>query len=275
MGSTLRRSLVLPAALVALAFAAGGAGGAVSAGGTEIEGVWSFNGGAVGIQSLSDGSLQGTVVSPTTLATCEHPVGQIMWTAMTARPDGSYWGLHQWFHGTKCEANPVLGRTAWRVMTSADGSRVLIVCLSKPGDESQPTIAADGTTANVSYGCLQSSPLAPLPGSSEKISFEDLVTISSVGTCRTSLKLTLRNPKYDPLKEVSIRVNGMKIATVRGAVKLHKAIVLRDLPEGKYKVRVVAVTVLDRRFSRVRSYRGCKSSSAKVGARGTRPHVSR
>jgi hypothetical protein len=258
-----------------LVFAAGGAGGAVSAGGTEIEGVWSFNGGAVGIQSLSDGSLQGTVVSPTTLATCEHPVGQVMWTAMKARPGGSYWGLHQWFHGTKCAVNPVLGRTAWRPMTSADGSRVLVVCFSKPGDESQPTIAADGTTANASYGCLKSSPLAPLPGSSKKISFEDLVAISSVDTCRTSLKLTLRNPKYDPLKEVSIRVNGMKIAAIRGSVNLHRAIVLRDLPEGKYKVRVVAVTVLDRRFSRVRSYRGCKSSSVKVGARGPRPHVSR
>jgi hypothetical protein len=272
MSSTLRKSFVLPAVLLALAFAASGAKAADSA---EIEGVWSFDGGAVGIQGLSDGSFQGTVVAPTTFATCEHPVGQVMWTAMKARPDGSYWGLHQWFHGAKCEVNPVLGRTAWRAMTTADGSRVLAVCFSKPGDESQPTIAADGTTENASYGCLESSPLAPLPGSSEKISFEDLVTIASVGSCRTSLKLTLRNPKYDPLKEVSIRVNGMKIAAVRGSANLRKAIVLRDLPEGKYKVRVVAVTVLERRFSRVRSYRGCKSSSAKVGARGPRPHVSR
>lgn len=270
MSSTLRKLLALPAALVALAFAASGA----SADSAEIEGVWSFNGGAVGIQGLSDGSLQGTVVSPTTLATCEHPVGQVMWTAMRARPDGSYWGLHQWFHG-RCEVNPVLGRTAWRSMASADGSRVLIVCLSKPGDESQPTIAADGATANASYGCLQSSPLAPLPGGSEKTSFEDLVTISSVGSCRTSLKLTLRSLKYDPLKEVWIRVNGKKIATVRGSANLRKAIVLRDLPEGKYKVRVVVVTVLDQRFSRVRFYRGCKSNSAKIGARGPRSHVSR
>jgi hypothetical protein len=274
MSSTLRRSLVLPAVLVALAFAASGAS-AAGAGSAEIEGVWSFTGGAVGIQSLSDGSFQGTVVAPTTFATCEHPVGQVMWTAMKVRPDGSYWGLHQWFHGMKCEVNPVLGRTAWRVMTSADGSRKLIVCLSKPGDESQPTIAPDGTTANASYGCLESSPLAPLPGSSGKISFENLVTISSVGSCRTSLKLTLRNPKYDPLKEVSIRVNGKKIATVRGSVNLHKAIVLQGLPEGKYKVRVVATTVLDQRFSRIRSYRGCKSSSTTVGGHGPRPHVSR
>lgn len=272
MSSTLRRLVALPAALAALAFVASGASAADS---TEIEGVWSFNGGAVGIQGLSDGSFQGTVVAPTTLATCEHPVGQTMWTAMKARPDGSYWGLHQWFHGTKCEVNPVLGRTAWRSMTSADGSRVLIVCLSRPGDESQPTIAVDGTTANASYGCLASSPLAPLPGSSEETSFEDLVTLSSIGSCRTSLKLTLRSLKYDPLKEVWIRVNGKKIAQVRGSANLRKAIVLRDLPEGKYKVRVVVVTVLDQRFSRVRFYRGCKSSSAKIGARGPRSHVSR
>jgi hypothetical protein len=272
MSSISRRSLILLIALVASAFAASGASAASD---TEIEGVWSFNGGAVGIQSISDGSLQGTVVSPTTLATCEHPIGQVMWTAMKARPDGSYWGLHQWFHGAKCEVNPLLGRTAWRATTSADGSRVLIVCFSKPGDESQPTIAADGATANASYGCLQSSPLAPLPGSSEKISFGDVVTISSVNSCRTSLKLTLRSLKYDPLKEVSIRVNGKKIAIVRGSANLRKAIVLRDLPEGKYKVRVVAITVLDRRFSQARYYRGCKSSSAKIGARGHRSHVSR
>jgi hypothetical protein len=263
----------MPAVLLALVFTASGA--SASTGSAEIEGVWSFTGGAVGIQGLSDGSFQGTVVSPTTFATCEHPAGQVMWTAMKARPDGSYWGLHQWFHGAKCEVNPVLGRTAWRAVTTADGSRLLIVCLSKPGDESQPTIAPDGTTANASYGCLVSSPLAPLPGSSEKISFENLVTISSVGSCRTSLRLTLRNPKYDPLKEVSIQVNGKKIATVRGSVNLRKAIVLRGLPEGKYKVRVVVVTVLDQRVSRVRSYRGCKSSSATVGAHGPRPHISR
>jgi hypothetical protein len=266
MGSTLRRSLVLPAVLAVLAFAASGAS---ASGGTEIEGVWSFNGGAVGVQGLSDGSFQGTVVSPTVFATCEHPVGQVMWTGMRPRPDGSYWGLHQWFHGTKCEVNPDLGRTAWRVLPVAGGSRVLIVCFSKPGDESQPTIDPDGVAADASYGCIQSSPLAALPnskGSSEKVNFDSLVGVPSGSSCRSSLKLRLRNPKYDPLKEVLVQVNGKKVATVHGGANLHKKIVLSNLPEGKYKVRVVAVTVLGQRFSRSRSYSGCKSSSGTVGA---------
>jgi hypothetical protein len=258
--------LALPIVLGILAFAASGAS---ASGPAEIEGVWSFNGGAVGVQGLSDGSFQGIVVSPTVFATCEHPVGQVMWTGMRARPNGSYWGLHQWFHGTKCEVNPDLGRTAWRVLPVAGGSRVLIVCFSKPGDESQPTIAPDGTTADATYGCIQSSPLAALPnskGSSEKVSFESLVVAPSAGPCRSSLKLKLRNPKYDPLKEVLVRVNGVKVATVRGSVNLHKKVVLGNLPEGKYKVRVVAVTVLGQRFTRSRFYSGCKSSSATVAA---------
>lgn len=266
MGSILRRSLALPAVLAILAFAASGASASGSA---DIEGVWSFNGGAVGIQGLSDGSFQGTVVSPTVFATCEHPVGQVMWTGMRARPDGSYWGLHQWFHGTRCEVNPDLGRTAWRVLPIAGGSRVLIVCFSKPGDESQPTIAADGSVADATYGCTQSSPLAALPnseGSSEKVSFDSLVVVPSASSCRSSLKLKLRNPKYDPLKEVLVRVNGEKVATVHGSANLHRKIVLSDLPEGKYKVRVVAITVLGQRFTRSRYYSGCKSSLGTVGA---------
>ncbi len=54
-----------------------------------------------------------------------------------------------------------------------DGSHTLRVCLSRPSDNSQPTIAADGAPYDaseyaaygVTYGCFESTLIGPLPGS--------------------------------------------------------------------------------------------------------------
>ena len=73
-----RRALTFPIVLLAVL----ALGVSVATAANSIEGVWSFNGGAVGIQSLSDGTFQGTVVTPTIFAECVHPAGQIMWTDM-------------------------------------------------------------------------------------------------------------------------------------------------------------------------------------------------
>src|ERR1700689_1456437 len=64
---------------------------------SPIEEVWSFSGGQVAIQAQPGGTFVGTVVAPTSFAECTHPVGEPMWTDITPQPDGSYWGLHQWF----------------------------------------------------------------------------------------------------------------------------------------------------------------------------------
>jgi hypothetical protein len=112
-----------------------------------IEGVWSFNGGRIAVKSSPGGTFTGTVVAPTKFSLCTHPVGEEIWTQMVAQPDGSYWGLHQWFYETsECFRNPSLGASAWRVLESPQG-RYLRVCLSEPGSNLQPTIAADGTAA--------------------------------------------------------------------------------------------------------------------------------
>jgi hypothetical protein len=204
----------------------------------SIEGVWSFNGGAVGIQALSDGTFQGTVVTPTRFSECVHPAGEVMWTDMQPQTDGSFWGFHQWYHGAgaTCELEPVLGHTAWRVLETAGGVRVLKVCFNSPGGETQPTIAPDGKEANVTYSCVESSPLAPLPKVSEEegsgkggignggsgggsdsggsgsgsgsglITFSDTVLLPNAKACisQSSLKIKLRDPKYDPLTEVVV-----------------------------------------------------------------------
>jgi hypothetical protein len=241
------------------------AGPAVAAS-PEIEGVWSFSGGQVAIHGLPGGaSFEGVVVTPTKFAQCTHQAGETMWTAITAQPDGSYWGLHQWlFESPECVANPTLGPTAWRVLPGPSGRHFLRVCFSEPG-KSQPAIAPDGTSTNVSYGCQDSELTAPLPGSGnsggEQISFSKAVGLPKGCVARHSLKLKLRDPKYDPLKEVVVRVRGRKIADVRGVKGLRKGVVLKGLPNGNYTIEVVATTVLDQKLSGRRAYHSCGKNS--------------
>ena len=201
--------------------------GAASAGAnSEIEGVWSFNGGQIGIQHLSNGTFSGTVVAETKFAECSHPVGQEIWKGITEQPDGSYWGQHQWYLGApSCEENPVLGPTAWRVLKEPNGSRYLRVCFSHPGT-SQPTIAADGAPKeaseyaqyHVTYGCFNSALTAPLPvapgGSGTSSSVEHLTLPKTTPTqCLSGrlFKIRLKEPKYDPFKTVTITLSGHRI----------------------------------------------------------------
>jgi hypothetical protein len=75
-------------------------------------------------------------------------------------------------------------------------------------------------------------------------------------------------PKYDPLKEVVVRIDGKRVADVRGVKRLEKAfkkgIFLRKLPSGTYKVSVLAITVLKQRLSGSRTYHSCKKGSGNI-----------
>jgi hypothetical protein len=270
-------ALLVLAAVPALAFADTASGGSRT--GNPIEGVWSFSGGAVAIEGLSDGSYQGTVVSPTKFAVCTHPAGQVMWTGMKEQADGSFWGLHSWFKGgDKCEENPLRGLSAWRVLVGADGARHLVVCFSTPGDDSQPRIDAAGKCTGGTFGpAIESSPLGGLPGSGSDgpVSFGKVVQVPSNASClkRNSLKIKLRNPQYDPLKEVVIKVNGKKVKAVVGTEKLQKPIVIRNLPAGAFKVTIVATTVLNERLKGSRKYTGCGTGSGKIRLPGAKSHA--
>jgi hypothetical protein len=255
-------------AVAALAFSSGATATTTP---NSIEGVWSFSGGAVAIQSLPNGRFQGTVVSPTTtFASCPHPEGQVMWTNMQRQADGSFWGLHQWYHGSACEEVPILGHTAWRVLTDANGLRTLKVCFDSPGGTTQPTIAANGREAHVTYACTTSKPLASLPqtggSGSGLITFGHTVILPSSRACvsRSKLKISIRDPKYDPLKEVVVKLKGKKIADVKGVKRLKKGITLKKLPNGTYKLSVVATTILKQRLSGSKTYRSCSRASGKI-----------
>jgi hypothetical protein len=261
------------AALLVLPVTASSAGSS-----SEIEGVWSFNGGVVDIVSIPGGKYEGIVTVQTQFASCPHKVEEHMWTDITQQPDGSYWGLHQWFHDApECTKNTQLGPTAWRVMHEPNGSRYLRVCFSNPGS-AQPMISADGTPKepsedaahHVTYGCVNSELIAPLPvvqkttsgsGSGSAPNVESL-TLPNAKQCLRPRKLRIRlaEPKYDPFKTVTVAFRGHKLATSRKGNYVVATLNLRGLEKSKFTVKVSATTVLGHTLTAKRTYRICKKA---------------
>ena len=238
---------------------------------SPIEEVWSFNDGEVAIQAQAGGIFVGTIVAPTNFAQCTHPVGEQMWTGIRPQPDGSYWGLHQWyFETTECLRNPTLGLTAWRVLEAANGTHYLLVCFSSPGGP-QPTIAPNGAVANVTYGCRESARVAPVPvqvaptSSAGVRSFTRAVTLPSAHECfsRRVFQIHLWDPKYDPLKEVVVTIRGRRVAVARRGKVFAATINLKALPRGTFTVEVDATTVLGHHLSGNRTYHTCVKKASK------------
>lgn len=251
---------------VGLLLLAGGVSSATAAD-APIVGVWSFSGGKVAIQAQPDGTFVGKVVAPTKFAECTHPVGEEMWSGIAPQADGSYWGAHQWFFATaECIPNPALGPTAWRVIGSAK-SQFLRVCFSEPGSDTQPTIAADGTIANATFGCADSARISALPKlSSTKLA--RYVHLPRRGAClaHRKLKIRLQDPANDPFLKIQVSLKSgafQKKATIKrnkhGAVA---TLSLGGLPKQSFVVRVRLTTVLGRHLSLHRKYRLCAASGS-------------
>ncbi len=247
-------------------------------GGSEIEGVWSFNGGAVDIVAIPGGKYEGIVTVQTQFASCPHKVQEHMWTDLTPQPDGSYWGLHQWFHGApECAKNPQLGPTAWRVIHEPNGSRYLRVCFSNPGT-AQPTISANGAPKepsenaahHVTYGCVNSELIAPLPVAQKTTSGSgsanvESLTLPSAKQCLRPgrLRIRLAEPKYDPFKKISVSFRGHKVATSHRGNYIVATLNLRGLTKNKFTVKVRATTVLGHKLTATRTYRICTKKATR------------
>ncbi len=224
----------------------------------DIEAVWSFTGGEVAVQAAGDGSFTGTIISPTRFSECEHPVGERMWVNLRPVGDGSYHGGHQWFRTSDCSPIPERGNTAFRVLVREDGTRFLRVCFAAPErPDLQPTIAPDGSSARTTTSCVDSdfvSPPAPPP------TFRQVVVLPKQGkkgcVSRRNFRIRLRQPRGDALKSAVVFVNGKRVKAVRGK-RLTARVDLRGLPKGRYKVRIVAKTVLGRTMRGTRRYRTC------------------
>jgi hypothetical protein len=223
----------------------------------SIEGLWSFNGGKVQIHPGPEGTLVGTVVEPTKFAQCTHDVGEEMWTGMRLQPDGSYWGLHQWFYETaECLRNPTPGPTAWRVLQDSTGASYLLVCFSYPGT-TQPTISPTGVTANVTYSpCVKSAEVAPAGGVE---SFANSVGLPGNQKCysRRDFRIHLHQPKYDPFEKVLVTLGRHRLSVIRHGNTFRATIDLKGLPRGTFTVRIHIITVLGHHFSGSRTYHTC------------------
>jgi hypothetical protein len=247
-----------------------GPGVASAATAVPIEGVWSFNGGEVGIQGQPDGTLTGTVVAPTKFTQCTHPAGEQVWTQMREQPDGSFWGLHQWYFETEeCVANPTLGLTAWRVLTTESGLRYLRVCFSEPGSKSQPKIASSGATSDASFGCIDSARVSALPRLSAE-ELEKFLTLPANGSClsRSKLRVRAQDPPNDPIEKFVVRLRSgdvHRLAKLKRRPHSVTAILnLKGLTAARIVVRVRLRTVLGDRLSLKRVYHRCDTASQRL-----------
>jgi hypothetical protein len=234
-----------------------GVGVASACAASSIEGVWSFNGGQIAIGPLSNGTFAGTVVAETKFADCTHPVGQQIWSGMRLQPDGSYAGFHVWYETSACLIDPTLGPTTWRVQQAPDGSRFLHACFSTPGT-SQPVITPAGSEQDVTYGCVNSAHIAPLPAKG-LLSIRDLVSLPSSKKCfsRRAFQIHIRDPKHDPFRIVVVTLAGHRLAVKHRGQYAVAMVTLKGLPRGTFTIRIHATTVLGDTLSGHRTYHTC------------------
>jgi hypothetical protein len=226
----------------------------------SIEGVWSFNGGRIAVRPAGGGKFAGTVVGATTFSFCSHPVGEEIWSQMAPQPDGSYWGLHQWFfESSECVHNPTLGQSAWRLLENG-GGRYLRACFSEPGSGLQPTIAADGSVANATFGCVDSALITTDTGSDD---LADSVQLPSAAGCisRRAIRVRIRDPRNDPIEKIVVtyRAGGVS-RQAKVTRKAHGAVAtvpLAAIAAPTVRVDVRLTTVLGHRWHGSRRYRRC------------------
>jgi hypothetical protein len=260
-----RTSLLLATAATILLLTVGVATAAAT---SSIEGIWSFTGGQIAIESNGNGTFKGTVVQPTRFATCTHEVGQEIWQDITPQPDGSYWGLHQWFKSDEstgaCVVNPVPGPTAWRVLEEPDGAHKLLVCLSYPGSK-QPTIPPGTSGVGATFGCRESLMTAPLANSAVG-SFKEVVSLPSAKKCVSARKFAIHihDPKYDPFETVVVRLRGHKLKVEHRGSTYTATVSLEGLPPGAFTLKVEAVTFRGHHLSGSRTYHTCVKKSKKA-----------
>jgi hypothetical protein len=251
-----RRPTALLLAFATVVLLGIGVGSAAAA--SSIEGIWAFGGGRIAITSLSNGTFVGTVVAETKFAECVHRDGQQIWTDITEQPDGSFWGLHQWYFEKTCVENPERGRAAWRFFEEPNGSKYLLVCLSRPGPtEPQPTIAANGSHANESYGCFKSLLTAPLPTAGLAGFIQRLKPSAKACVSGRRFKIHLPEPQDDPFKTLRIMLRGHRITMVRKGEYVVGTVNLKGVPLGTFTLKIKATTVLGLDLTGSRTYHTC------------------
>jgi hypothetical protein len=229
-----------------------------------IEGLWSFNGGTVSVEPAADGSFHGVVVKATSFSECSHPVGEEIWSQVRQRPDGSFWGLHQWYFAQSgCEPNPERGLTAFRLLPAAHGTSILKVCFSQPGEDSQPRIKASGTVVDATDGCTVSGRVLREATDAEAAKY---ILLPSYRCGASKLRIMLRSPVGEKITRAEVKLRSGKVRRRAKLVRTRSGFVatlsLRGLTKPSFVITAELTTSLRRVLKRTRHYRLCGSTKA-------------
>jgi hypothetical protein len=216
----------------------------------QIEGSWLFENGEVLVQATGPGTFKGTVVKPTRFTACTHPVGQAMWQINGA--GASYAGAHVWY-SSACDEQPG-GQSTWQITSTDPANYTLRFCTVAPGG-GPPTFDPPGDPA----GDTRCHDLKRILPPQAAPTFKSVVSLpKATRKCRSrrNFRIRLRAPKADPLVRATVSVNGKRVRVVVGT-RLTAPVDLRNLPKGRYTVKIVATTASSRVVQGTRKYRTC------------------
>ena len=220
----------------------------------QIEGSWLFENGEVLVQATGPGTFKGTVVKPTRFTACTHPVGQAMWQINGT--GASYAGAHVWY-SSACDEQPG-GQSTWQITSTDPANYTLRFCTVAPGG-GPPTFDPPGDPAGTPTGDTRCHDLERILPPQAAPTFAGVVALpKATRKCRSrrNFRIRLRAPKADPLVRATVSVNGKRVRVVVGT-RLTAPVDLRNLPKGRYTVKIVATTASSRVVQGTRKYRTC------------------
>jgi hypothetical protein len=220
----------------------------------QIEGSWLFESGQVLVEAIGPGTFKGTVVKPTRFTACTHPIGQVMWQMSGAGP--SYAGTHVWYH-SDCSEDPG-GQSTWQITSIEPANYTLRFCTVAPGG-GPPTFDPPGNPAGTPTGDTRCHDLKRILPPQAEPTFKSVVSLpKATRKCRSrrNFRIRLREPRADPLVRATVHVNGKRVRVLVGA-RLTAPVDLRNLPKGRYTVKIVATTASKRVIEGTRRYRTC------------------
>ena len=220
----------------------------------QIEGSWLFENGEVLVQATGPGTFKGTVVKPTRFTACTHPVGQAMWQINGT--GASYAGAHVWY-SSACDEQPG-GQSTWQITSTDPANYTLRFCTVAPGG-GPPTFDPPGDPAGTPTGDTRCHDLKRILPPQAAPTFKSVVSLpKATRKCRSrrNFRIRLRAPKADPLVRATVSVNGKRVRVVVGS-RLTAPVDLRNLPKGRYTVKIVATTASSRVVQGTRKYRTC------------------
>jgi hypothetical protein len=217
----------------------------------QIEGSWLFESGQVLVEATGPGAFKGTVVQPTRFTACTHPIGQVMWQISGA--GASYTGTHIWYT-SDCGENPG-GQSTWQITSTDPANYTMRFCTVTPGGGPPTFDPATGSPT----GDTRCHDLKRILPPQAKPTFKSVVSLpKATRKCRSkrNFRIRLREPKADPLVSAIVNVNGKRVRVVKGK-RLTAPVDLRNLPKGRYTVKIVATTATGRVLQGTRRYRTC------------------